>query len=240
MYSEQLESIIDAALADGVLTDKEREVLHKRAALEGVDPDELDVVIEGRLAKKKKEEDMLRPTPPQSVMSNKVGSVLKCPNCGADYQQGTIKCPECGHEFINRTAVSSAVQMNDGIQKIIEKFNNREKRESAIEDYILNFPIPSTRDDLIEFIPAMAARLHSDLTNSLHGAYLAKLKEAINKAKIFFPNDAQMQNVIKMHKIPLWKRISPSDRFGIVLWIIIALMFAFLGVLAFLEKRGYI
>ena len=48
MYSESLEAIIDAALADGVLSDKEREVLHKRAAQEGIDADELDVVIEGR------------------------------------------------------------------------------------------------------------------------------------------------------------------------------------------------
>ena len=47
MYSKELEEIIDAALADGVLTDKERMVLHKRAQIEGVDLDELDIVLDG-------------------------------------------------------------------------------------------------------------------------------------------------------------------------------------------------
>ena len=54
MFSKELEEVIEAALADGALTDKERAVLHKRAQAEGVDPDELDVVIDGRLAKMKR------------------------------------------------------------------------------------------------------------------------------------------------------------------------------------------
>ena len=49
MYSKELEEIIEADLADGEITEKERAVLHKRAIAEGVDPDELDVVIEGRV-----------------------------------------------------------------------------------------------------------------------------------------------------------------------------------------------
>lgn len=53
MLSKELEEIVEAALADGVLTDKERAVLHKRAQAEGVDPDELDIVLDGRLAKMK-------------------------------------------------------------------------------------------------------------------------------------------------------------------------------------------
>lgn len=61
MYSKELEAIIEAALADGVLTDKEREVLHRRAAQEGVDADELDVIIEGKLAKMKQEKDRSAP-----------------------------------------------------------------------------------------------------------------------------------------------------------------------------------
>ena len=47
--SKELEVLIEASLADGVLTAKEREVLHKKALQEGMDPDELDVIVEGRL-----------------------------------------------------------------------------------------------------------------------------------------------------------------------------------------------
>ena len=47
MYSQQLEQLIKSVIADGVITDKERAVLHKRAVAEGVDPDELDVYVDG-------------------------------------------------------------------------------------------------------------------------------------------------------------------------------------------------
>ena len=51
MYSKELEELIDHVLADGVITAKEREVLHCRAEAEGIDADELDVLIDGRLVK---------------------------------------------------------------------------------------------------------------------------------------------------------------------------------------------
>lgn len=47
MYSEQLESLIQSIIADGIITDKELEVLHKKAEAEGVDIDELDVYVDG-------------------------------------------------------------------------------------------------------------------------------------------------------------------------------------------------
>ena len=51
MYSEQLEQLIQSVIADGVVTEKERAVLHKRAVAEGVDEDEIDVYVDGLLAK---------------------------------------------------------------------------------------------------------------------------------------------------------------------------------------------
>lgn len=51
MYSEQLEQLIQSVIADGVVTEKERAVLHKRAAAEGVNEDEIDVYVDGLLAK---------------------------------------------------------------------------------------------------------------------------------------------------------------------------------------------
>lgn len=50
MYSEQLESLIQSIIADGIITDKELEVLHKKAEAEGVDIDEIDVYVEGLIA----------------------------------------------------------------------------------------------------------------------------------------------------------------------------------------------
>ena len=55
MYDEKLEALITAALADGVLTDKEENILFKKAEAMGIDLDEFELVLSGRLAKRKKE-----------------------------------------------------------------------------------------------------------------------------------------------------------------------------------------
>jgi hypothetical protein len=49
MYSEKLEKLIELALVDGVLTDKERQVLMKNAEAEGIDIDEFEMILDARL-----------------------------------------------------------------------------------------------------------------------------------------------------------------------------------------------
>jgi hypothetical protein len=57
MYSEKLEKLIEHALADGVLMEKEKQVLLKNAEAEGVDPDEFEVILEARLYEKQQRQD---------------------------------------------------------------------------------------------------------------------------------------------------------------------------------------
>ena len=239
MYSEQLEAIIEAALADGVLTDKEREVLHKRAAQEGVEADELDVYIDGQLAKKKKEEDWLRPTPPK--VSDKVGDVLRCPRCNEPYTPGTVKCGACGYEFINREAISSATKFAEGLAKATEKAakmktKNDDQRE-IIKNFITSFPLPNTRDDLLEFIASMEARRHDSYESS---EYKAKLVEAINKAEMFFPNDPQFKIVIQQIRDKFKEESKQENKIGCYIALALIGMFLFIFLMSYLEKQGII
>lgn len=48
LYSERIEALIEAALVDGELTDKERALLKKKAKEEGIDPDEFEMVLNAR------------------------------------------------------------------------------------------------------------------------------------------------------------------------------------------------
>lgn len=123
-------------------------------------------------------------------MNNKIGNVQKCPNCGAPYVPGTKKCPECGHVFQNVGVVSSAQNFSEGINKLSDR--------EEIKCYINNFPIPSAKDDLLEFITSMAAR-RSGMANPYEDAYRAKLNESINKAKLYFPDDPQFAPLIKRY-----------------------------------------
>ena len=208
MFSKELEEVIEAALADGVLTDKERAVLHKRAQAEGVDPDELDVVIDGRLAKMKRQEDWLRPAPPKEATNQKYGNVLKCPSCGAQVVGGSALCPECGYAFSNVGANSSYEKLFAKLEAIevayrhkVEPFipifgvSNKVKEKANV---IRMFPVPNTRADLLEFLASMSAQISSMKQNqsmqvfeeqTMRKAYEAKYEECVNKARISFAND---------------------------------------------------
>ena len=52
LYGEKIKALINAALVDGEITDKERSVLMKRAKEEGIDPDEFEMVLDARLHEK--------------------------------------------------------------------------------------------------------------------------------------------------------------------------------------------
>ena len=56
MYDERIEQLISAALADGVLTEKEKQILFKRAQEQGIDLDEFEMVLDSRLFELEKAE----------------------------------------------------------------------------------------------------------------------------------------------------------------------------------------
>ena len=56
MYNEQIEALISAALADGMLTEKEKQILFKKAQSQGIDLDEFEMVLDARLVELEKAE----------------------------------------------------------------------------------------------------------------------------------------------------------------------------------------
>lgn len=210
MYSKELESIIEAALADGTLTDRERAVLHKRAIAEGVDIDELDVIIEGRLAKMKKEEDWLKPDLSVQRDVEKMGNIVKCPNCGAPVIPGRPQCEECGHIFINVAANKSSEKLAELLRNVDEKYGKTKAKAIEKASIINTFPIPNTKVDLIEFmtmlLPLSAGRRKSTMTTDFTGSRKAdyilgvacfnKLKNCVNKVKTTFPNDSDFNYLL--------------------------------------------
>jgi len=52
MFSEELNKLIEAAFVDGVLTDKERSVILKRAKAEGADLDEVELLLDAEVQKR--------------------------------------------------------------------------------------------------------------------------------------------------------------------------------------------
>ena len=153
MYSEKLEGLIDAVLADGEITDQERAVIRKQAQACGEDPDEVMVVIEGRLAKIKKAAS------PAIPAVEKRGNVVKCPSCGAPVESGAVKCAECGYEFTNVKANSTAQKFAEELAKMKNARGggflgtlNGALDMGKTESFIENYPIPNSVDDLSEML----------------------------------------------------------------------------------------
>lgn len=177
MYDKSLEQLIDAVIADGIITDQERNVVYKKAATLGIDQDEIEVYLNGRL------DTHSNAGKPKS---GKHGIVKICPNCGAPLIGGLAKCPECGYTISNVSANSSAILLDKRLQKGL-----RSERANIIR----SFPIPNTRDDLMEFLSALEPKAlvrpkGEEYEKKETKAYYEKYVECLNKARISFGDDA--------------------------------------------------
>jgi len=172
MYNEKIENLINFALADGELTEKEKQILFKKAEEAGIDLDEFEMVLDAKLHEK--QQSIKQPVAADSAApkSDKFGDIKKCPACGSMVQSFQIKCVDCSHEFSN-------IQSNASVNKLFEMLNDAEnerkedemsagkvigglfaqayglggdKVDSKKKTIISNFPIPTTKNDIIEFL----------------------------------------------------------------------------------------
>lgn len=169
MYNEQLEKLIEMALMDGELTEKEKQVLFKKAESMGVDLDEFEMVLEAKLYEK--QQSMQQSTQTTAApKSDKFGDVKKCPACGAIVQSLQAVCSDCGHEFRNIDSVNSIKEFFRDYQKIEQSVTvkktgglmgmivddsegNRLKQVfSKKKEFIMHFPIPNSKEDILEFL----------------------------------------------------------------------------------------
>lgn len=114
------------------------------------------------------------------------GTIYKCPNCGNPVEAFSASCPLCGYEFRN-TKSSNAIL----------EFQGKYERTRSLEEkinLIRLFAIPNNREDIIEFI--ILSRSNVDYNNyfddkagKLTDAWIAKLNQALDKAKIILPDD---------------------------------------------------
>lgn len=208
MYDEKLEELINIALADGEITEKEKQILFKKAEELGIDLDEFEMVLNARLAKAQKAQTG---TKTQSASkSDKMGEVKKCPSCGAIIQSYMGECSECGYALENLQANSSSQRLAEKLEEIEKSRTvNKDDEDNDEEDerianakteIIRSFPIPNTKADLLEFILSLKSKITSKFFPSdndpCNDAYKAKCTECINKAKILFPNDPMLKEAI--------------------------------------------
>jgi len=116
----ELEKLIELALANGDLSEKSRAVILRKAETLGEDKDEVELVIDGKLAQiQKVEKDTAAARTPHAKF-NKEGNVRKCPACGATVPSFTAQCTDCGHEFRNVESTGSVQSVHEALLKAEE------------------------------------------------------------------------------------------------------------------------
>ena len=134
MLTPELEQLIKYPLEDGVLTDKERSVLMRKAPAAGADLDELEMILEAKLHEVQKTAATVAP----KSNSNKHGEVRKCPACGAMVSAFSTRCSECGFEFNNVEANKSANTLFEKLQALeMEKAHELAQHEESKNKQLL-------------------------------------------------------------------------------------------------------
>ena len=223
----EIEKLIDLALADGVLTDKEKEILQRKAQDLNVDMDEFQMVLDAKLHIKQSEAT-------SKQKSQKEGELKKCPSCGEILESFISKCPSCGYEIRGKEANQIISEIEKKIESVRSDYKvriaNATKRVDrdhlqiceqydAISNVINSMPVPTTKEDLIEVISYCYPKRY-DVHNG--PAYEAKYHECLSKLEILALKDPSLQAIINNFK----GKVSSEDK---KLW----RMVAFIGIPVF-------
>ncbi|MBQ6226233.1 MAG: zinc ribbon domain-containing protein [Bacteroidaceae bacterium] len=105
LIPEELDALIQEFLTDGVLTDKERQVILRKAESLGCDRDEVDLYLDAEVQKIDQATD--------AAARKQKGKT--CPYCGGSIPQLTDKCPHCG-EIITPEANKDLQEILDNLE----------------------------------------------------------------------------------------------------------------------------
>lgn len=228
--SPRLNSLINAAVADGEISDMERNVLIRNAQQEGVSMDEFVMILEARLYE---QQQVLRSRQQEADNKQKAAAAVnvapipgrpsrpqlrKCPACGEIINDLlTTKCDKCGYDFdhtAEQSTESSWERLAAKIAEEREKDNLRTKSffedllgeslDAKLASVVSVFPVPSGKQDLLDFFTSCAP-LADKLGSQLDRAYYAKAQQVLIKARVLLKNEKdlleQMEEIAKQYKI---------------------------------------
>ncbi len=175
------------------------------------------------------------------------GKIIKCPNCGEVLSSFQARCPACGHE-LRETKVSSAAKefalkleiieaqsdpIHKGLlRKKLEKDEISEKEQRKIE-LIRSFPVPNTKEDMLEFMILATSCISYDLYDScksekvsrgpkeVNAAWYAKVQQVYEKAKRSNFSDDTFQQIESLYT-KCKDDIRRAKKKGIIKWILMS------------------
>lgn len=213
MIREEIQNLIDYALADGQVTDKERSIILKKALSLGEDIDEVEMILDAQIYKYQNNRKIESNESIKSHSSNKEGNIFKCPACGETVDSFTTVCISCGHEFRGTENRSVINKLKEELKEAEDLKKSYHRDEWAFADVLIAenkcriielFPIPNTKEDILEFFALcmpIATKKYTYFEKygpdyKLHKAFKAKAEHAIIKGRIALKNDTDSIQII--------------------------------------------
>ena len=128
LIPEELDALIQQYLTDGVLTDKERQVILNKAEKMGLDRDEIDLYLDAEVQKIDQQTD--------AAVRRQKGKT--CPFCGGSVPQLTDKCPHCG-ENLTPEASKELQEIFDNLEEALVDFKSGKdiaKSKATVERFM--------------------------------------------------------------------------------------------------------
>ncbi len=128
------------------------------------------------------------------------GEIRKCPNCGECVPSFTALCPACNYEF---RGSSSSGSINELSAKL-EQATTDEKRVNLIR----TFPIPNTREDILEFMILASTNIENSFRGGISEAWAVKFEQAYEKSIVLF---GEQPEFFRLHTL-CTKKKKANDR----------------------------
>lgn len=220
--SPKLKSLVISAIADGEISDLERQVLIRNAQAEGMAIDEFAIIVDAMLynqrqvlkQQKERHEHELNlakvhatasmPPPAVPVKENKRPQVRKCPACGEIINDVSAACcPQCGYEFEITETYNPIQPLIDKIEEIDREFSNLSPLKQPFlqaqfyqrkTTAISTFKLPVSRNTVLDFL-SFAATAHGNCQfgDPMKKAWKTKMEEVISTARMKYPNDNELK-----------------------------------------------
>ena len=197
--SPKLIKMIDAAIKDGVITEKENQAIRQRALKEGYNMSRFDVLLDRYLFDRRSQKRV----DTESLMLNNAENIDEDTSLTSS-QKLSFKLKKLEDKWI-RTIDDEFFES--------KKRKLEERKDKDIKDFIKLFPVPTEKDDLYDFINAIADKRHGNHENE----YQEKFNESIKKAKALYGNDPQFKPLIERYTKFTWENLSSDQRIPIIL-----------------------
>ena len=120
------------------------------------------------------------------------GEIHKCPSCGEVLPSFVGNCPSCGYELRGTSATNSVKELYGEL--------NRTTAEVQKDNLIRNFPIPNSKEDIIEFMILASSNILGEDNQDIYEAWLAKFEQAYQKAILLFSSESDFTKIQRIYE----------------------------------------